>query len=64
MAAARRAKEPVTRISVFLYDRQIAALNSVNERTQVPVSVLIRQGVDLILDQHGVKPPKHKKGQR
>ena len=54
MTAARRSEEPLTRISVFLYDRQIDALNEVNRRTQVPLSALIRQGVDLILERHGI----------
>jgi Ribbon-helix-helix domain len=59
--APRRSQEPITRISVFLYDRQIAALNEVNARTQVPISVLIRQGIDLVLERHGAKPAKPRK---
>ena len=55
---ARRSEEPLTRISLFLYDRQVAALNEVNQRTQVPVSALIRQGVDLILERYGIAQPK------
>ena len=55
-AAAKRSKEPLGRISVFLYTRQIEALNEVNARTQIPVAALIRQGVDLILAQHGTRP--------
>lgn len=58
MAAARRSGEPLTRISVFLFDRQLAALNAVNERTGVPVSVLVRKGVDLILAEHGITTSK------
>jgi Ribbon-helix-helix domain len=59
--APRRSQEPITRISVFLYNRQVEALNEVNTKTQVPISVLIRQGVDLILERHGVKPAKPRK---
>jgi hypothetical protein len=57
MVAARRSEEPLTRISVFLFDRQIAALNALNRQTLVPVSALIRQGIDLILEQHGIARP-------
>jgi Ribbon-helix-helix domain len=46
---------------VFLYNRQVEALNEVNAKTQVPISVLIRQGVDLILERHGRKPAKPRK---
>jgi hypothetical protein len=67
--AARRSEEPLTRISVFLYDRQIDALNEVNRQTQVPVSALIRQGVDLVLERHGAaqaktQPPERRRRTR
>ena len=66
---ARRSEQPLTRISVFLFDRQIAALDEMNRHTLIPVSVFIRQGVDLILERHGIaqpkaQPPKRRKGAR
>jgi hypothetical protein len=64
---ARRSEQPLTRISVFLFDRQIAALNEVHQRALIPMSALIRQGVDLILDRYGAmkaQPPKRRKGAR
>lgn len=51
---ARRAVEPMTRVGVFLFQRQADALNELNRQTGIPVSVLIRQGVDRILAEHGV----------
>ena len=55
---ARRSPEPLTRISVFLYDRQLEALNRLNVVTGVPVSVLIRQGVDRVLESRGITTSK------
>jgi hypothetical protein len=48
----RRADEPITRISVFLTTQQLDQLRAVNARTGIPVSVLIRQGVDRVLAEH------------
>jgi hypothetical protein len=66
---ARRSEQPLTRISVFLFDWQIAALDEISRQTLIPVSVFIRQGVDLILDRSGIaqakaQPPKRRKGAR
>jgi hypothetical protein len=54
------------RISVFLKAEQIAALRAINTQTGIPVAVLIRQGVDLILERHGKAPttPARKGGRR
>jgi hypothetical protein len=51
------ADEPISRISVFLAQRQLDALRGINQRTGIPVSVLIRQGVDLVLAQHARSGP-------
>jgi hypothetical protein len=48
----RRADEPITRISVFLTTQQLDQLRAVNARTGIPVSALIRQGVDRVLAEH------------
>ena len=42
----RKADEPITRISVFLAEGQLRALRAINQETGIPVSVLIRKGVD------------------
>jgi hypothetical protein len=44
------------RISVFLRKDQLAALRGITATVGIPVAVLIRQGVDLILAQHGKAP--------
>ena len=51
----RKADEPITRISVFLVEDQLKALRAINQETGIPVSVLIRKGVDWIISQHHVK---------
>jgi hypothetical protein len=51
---SRRSDEPMTRVSVFVFTRQLDALNALNTLTGIPVSVLIRQGVDRILAEHGI----------
>ena len=59
--------EDSERISVFLRAVQIEALRAINTETGIPVAVLIRQGVDLILEKHGKAPPTkaaRKGGQR
>jgi hypothetical protein len=61
---ARQADEPLTRVSVFLFERQADALNELNTQTGIPVSVLIRQGVDRILAEHGVPVEKAKGRER
>jgi hypothetical protein len=45
-------------VTTRLLERQIAALQSIHETTDIPVAALIRRGVDLILAQHGAEPPK------
>ncbi len=53
------------RVSVFLRADQTAALRAIHAATGLPVAVLIRQGVDLILAQHGKAPaPAVRKGGR
>jgi Ribbon-helix-helix domain len=49
---AQKADEPIRRISVFLTERQLAALRGINKRTGIPVAFLIRRGVDWIIQQH------------
>ena len=44
------------RVSVFLRAEQVAALRAINTETGIPAAVLIRQGVDLILEKHGKAP--------
>jgi len=48
----RKAEEPITRISVFVKKEQLAALRAINEQTGIPVSVLIRTGVDRVIAEH------------
>jgi ribbon-helix-helix protein len=48
----QKANKPITRISVFLTEGQLDALRSLNRETGIPVSVLIRQGVDRIISEH------------
>ena len=53
------------RVSVFLRADQIEALRAINAETGIPAAVLIRQGVDLILEKHGKAPtPAARKGGR
>ena len=49
---------------MFLKADQIAALRAINTQTGIPVAVLIRQGVDLILEKHGKAPTPARKGGR
>ena len=43
------------RISVFLTEPQIAALEGIHQATKVPTSVRIREGVNWVIEQHSVK---------
>ena len=56
--------EDSERVSVFLRADQVAALRSINVDVGIPVAVLIRQGVDLILEKHGKAPGTARKGGR
>jgi len=51
----RKADEPITRISVFLAEGQLRALRAINQETGIPVSVLIRKGVDWVISQYQTK---------
>jgi hypothetical protein len=52
------------RVSVFLRADQAAALRAITTETGIPAAVLIRQGVDLILEKHGKAPGAARKGGR
>ena len=52
------------RVSVFLRADQLIALRAINTETGIPAAVLIRQGVDLILEKHGTAPGAARKGGR
>lgn len=62
--AKLRPGEDSERVSVFLRADQLAALRAINAETGIPVAVLIRQGVDLILEKHGKAPGAARKGGR
>jgi hypothetical protein len=56
--------EDSERVSVFLRADQLTALRAINAETGIPAAVLIRQGVDLILEKHGKAPGAARKGGR
>ena len=53
----RKADQALKRISVFLTEDQVAALEAIHETTKVPTAVRIRQGVDWVIAQHPIKGP-------
>ncbi len=62
--AKLRPGEDSERVSVFLRADQLAALRAINAETGIPAAVLIRQGVDLILEKHSKAPGAARKGGR
>ena len=60
----RKADEPLKRISVFLTEDQIAALEAIYEATRVPTAVRIREGVDWVITQHPIKPAAKTRARR
>jgi hypothetical protein len=57
--------EPTMRVSAFLRPDQLAGLRAITEAVGIPMATLIRQGVDLILAQHGKAPSRPaRKGKR
>ena len=56
--------EDSERVSVFLRADQLTALRAINAETGIPAAVLIRQGVDLILEKHRKAPGAARKGGR
>jgi hypothetical protein len=49
----RKAIDPkLVRISVFITSDQRQRLDSINQRTDVPIAALVRRGVELILAQY------------
>jgi ribbon-helix-helix protein len=51
----RKADHPLKRISVFLAEDQLAALEAIHEATKVPTAVRIREGVDWVIAQYPIK---------
>jgi hypothetical protein len=52
----RKVRPKVRRVGVYLTEEQIVRLRSVSDRAQIPVSTLIRNGVDRELEARGAKP--------
>jgi hypothetical protein len=60
----RKADQALKRISVFLTEDQVVALEAIHEATKVPTAVRIRQGVDWIIAQHPTKGPTKTRAKR
>ncbi len=60
----RRADEQLKRISVFLTEDQLAALETIHRATKVPTAARIREGVDWVIAQHRLKPTTKTTGKR
>ena len=60
----RKADQALKRISVFLTEDQVVALEAIHEATKVPTAVRIRQGVDWVIVQNPIKSPTKTKSRR
>lgn len=60
---AKKSKDTKTRVYTALYldKEQHAALAKLSAATQVPMAAYFRQAVDIILANHGTKPPRKAK---
>jgi hypothetical protein len=71
MARAKAMKDRKIPTTVYLTPEQDMALRTLTQRTKVPLTELVRRGVDLLLESHGFtvrhknepKPVEERKGQ-
>jgi hypothetical protein len=45
-------KGPKIKTSVYLNRERLAALKTISDRTLIPMSVLIRKGIDLVISEY------------